>query len=1069
MVWHENEVTKNIVEKKYLHENERTFEDMVSRVSSIYKDSVEAKNAMSAGDIFPAGRTLYGAGRKGKQKLTLSNCYILPTPEDTLESICKVDYEMSKIGSMGGGVGLALDNIRPKGSKINNSAKVSDGVSFCLRKYNETGEQIGQNNRKMAIMVALTCSHPDIEEFLHIKENEEKLSAMNISIKFDDKFMEAVDEDGEYELYFKTPHEEIKKKIKAKRFFEEFCKVNADWGDPGAIFIDRVRGYNLLNGYKDYQIDVSNPCVTGDTLILTDCGYKRIDSLVGKSCNVWNGYQYSRVSPRITGYNQKMIRVYTSNGMSLDCTLYHKFVLSNGDRIKASELSIGDKLKKWEYPIVDGFNTLSNAYTKGFYSGDGTEGREEIALYADKMSLIDRIAHSGFNTSCDRILCRLVPDSYDKSFVPDNTYSIASRLEWLSGIVDSDGTRNSKDGSISITSVNREFLSKVQLMLTTLGTHSTISISRESGDRLMPKNNGTGEYGYYKCKDCYRLSISAFYIKKLIDLGFTTYRVDLSNINPNRNAQRFVTIVDIEAIPDSNIVYCFNEPINHTGIFNGIMTAQCAEFFGNGYNSCNLESINLYNCIKNKFEDNAEIDFDKLEKLTRLGVRMLNDCLDYGRDMQPLDGNKKCIDKWRSIGLGVFGVADALIAMKIKYGSKEAFNFISDVFNHINIVSLDESCNIAKETKPFSMYDWSKTKESPIIQALLLSKEGKKVYNKIKKYGLANGTLLSIAPNGSISLMAGKLSGGIEPLFKIGYDRTTHSGEDKGVVFRVFARSVEDLLSHKGLPMTLTNEEIKKMFPWIVESQDIAPIDRISMQAITQEYVDNAISSTINLPPETGWKKIYEIYLNAWRQKLKGVTVFVDGCKRGNLLGVTKNGEDKKQEFDYIEPVNRRGVKEIASVTSRSKTACVPKFYTHVSKTDDGHVFEVFTNTSAGCTSNQNTITRLVSLALRSGIKVDEIIKELRANKCPACQALKRRGEKDIADSCGSVVANAIESAYNKDLSKSVEKRIETKESTDVVIKIKQERVCPECKKSGTIVPEAHCWVCSSCGASGCN
>ena len=147
-MWYENEVTENIVRKKYLHEGESSFADMVDRVSSIYKDSKEARDAMMDGDLFPAGRTLYGAGRKGKQKLTLSNCFILQTPDDTMESICKVDYEMSKIGSMGGGVGVALDNIRPKGSKINNSAKTSDGVSFCLRKYNETGTQIGQNNRR---------------------------------------------------------------------------------------------------------------------------------------------------------------------------------------------------------------------------------------------------------------------------------------------------------------------------------------------------------------------------------------------------------------------------------------------------------------------------------------------------------------------------------------------------------------------------------------------------------------------------------------------------------------------------------------------------------------------------------------------------------------------------------------------------------------------------------------------------------------------------------------------------------------------------------------------------------
>lgn len=151
ILWYDNEVTQGILKKKYLHEGEETFEDLVNRVSSIYSEDIkeDVKDAMMSGDLSPAGRTLYAAGMKGKgKKLSLSNCYCCTTPDDSLESICNVDYEMSIIGSQGGGVGVALDKIRPKGAKINNSAKVSDGVEFCLRKFNNTGESIGQGNRR---------------------------------------------------------------------------------------------------------------------------------------------------------------------------------------------------------------------------------------------------------------------------------------------------------------------------------------------------------------------------------------------------------------------------------------------------------------------------------------------------------------------------------------------------------------------------------------------------------------------------------------------------------------------------------------------------------------------------------------------------------------------------------------------------------------------------------------------------------------------------------------------------------------------------------------------------------
>lgn len=152
--WYDDEVTQAILHKKYLHEGENNFDDLVNRVSSIYSEDIreEVKTALYNADLSPAGRTLYAAGMKNSdKKLSCSNCYIVTSPSDDLESINATDYEMSKIGSRGGGTGLALDHIRPKGAKINNSAKVSDGVAFCLHKYNQTGESIGQGNRRKQV------------------------------------------------------------------------------------------------------------------------------------------------------------------------------------------------------------------------------------------------------------------------------------------------------------------------------------------------------------------------------------------------------------------------------------------------------------------------------------------------------------------------------------------------------------------------------------------------------------------------------------------------------------------------------------------------------------------------------------------------------------------------------------------------------------------------------------------------------------------------------------------------------------------------------------------------------
>ena len=199
-------------------------------------------------------------------------------------------------------------------------------------------------------------------------------------------------------------------------------------------------------------------------------------------------------------------------------------------------------------------------------------------------------------------------------------------------------------------------------------------------------------------------------------------------------------------------------------------------------------------------------------------------------------------------------------------------------------------------------------------------------------------------------------------MFKIVYTRTSHSMEDSKKTFTVYARGVEDLLKYHGCE-GITPEEAKKKFPFLVESHEIPYLDRVKFQAALQTYVDNAISSTVNLPISATVEDIYNIYIEAWKAGVKGITIFRDGYKRGIILGVdntkVKLPEGVIPEFDTVDPPSRREIKIIDGTTVHESTSCVKSMYVTVNKTPEGKAFEIFTNASGGCKTNINTIARL--------------------------------------------------------------------------------------------------------------
>lgn len=1041
-LWATDEVAYNVFRAKYAKDDKETPAEFCHRVASICSEDIRdrVEDLLSSGTFFFGGRTLYLAGRKDEVNAAGSNCYVVPIKYDTIESIYAANKYMARIFSKGGGVGTDISVLRPRGAKVNNAARTSTGAVSFLNLFNETGEVISQHGRRGATLVSIDVSHPDVEELLDIKMGGDKLKSMNVSIKFDDEFMEAVDCDKEYKLHFdvEATGEHIEKVIKARDFFEKFCECQWNWGDPGALFIDRYNEYNMLCGYNNFKVLTTNPCVRGDTLILTKDGYNAIQNLVDKEVEVWNGKEWSRVTPRQTGENMPMLKVTFSDGSSVDCTPYHKWILANGERVKAEDLTVGTKLAKFKLPVVDsGVNideTGHSMYTQGVYAGDGTTGRRSICLYEGKKHLINYIDcdHVSHHETKDIVLVpkgELLP----KYYVPCTGATVQNRLDFLAGLIDTDGSRNSADGSVSITSINKVFLNDVKLMLTTLGVRSTLALNKAECDKLMP--DGHGGQKTYSCKSCYRLTIAAWYVDKLNKLGLHTHRVD-TECNPNRDASRFVTVVSIAETDMADKVYCMTEPKRHTFIANGMLTGNCGEVPLGAWGSCNLGSINLA-----KFVDAyaQEFNWDWFKVVVHTAVEALNDALDYSYEKQPYHKNREYIRQWRPIGLGVFGYADMLVGLGIEYGSDEAIKFTSKLFQVMFNEAVKESAWLCKKYfNTFAEYNYDKTAKSPLFQ--LLDDDTKEI---VKEYGLLNGQLISIAPTGSISLLAGRYTGGCEPIYKLYYERTTHKLEDEGKSFRVYSKSIEELLSRNGMSLDLSTEDIKQVFPFVVESHDVDPTRRVLTQAAMQRWVDNSISSTVNLPESATPRDIFAIYDAAWQAGCKGITVFRDNCARGNILGLSKKEEKPVILHDSIKP-ERRG--EIGTLVGKTYTQVLhdgTKLYITINW-KDGKLFEIFVN-SERHKDEVDGITRLISLAMRCGVSIDAIIKQL---------------FKLNADSVGFAVGVSLNDAYTLDTHEPVVQEVEVEEKQTSM-------ECPECH-SKDVKLSGHCWQCDECGASGC-
>lgn len=719
-----NQLGIDIWEKKYRYENE-TFEEWLDRVSGgndAIRSLIKDKKFLFGGRIL-ANRNIPG-------NKTYSNCYVIAQPKDNLESIFDAAKKLARTFSYGGGCGIDIGKLCPKDAKVNNTAKKSSGSVSFMDLYNLTTGLIGQNGRRGALMISMPVSHPDIEDFINIKSDLNKITNANISVRVDDEFMNAVKNNEDYELSFTRPEngEPITRTVNAKDLFHKICEMNWNYAEPGVLFWDRISNHNLL---------------------------------------------------------------------------------------------VND----------------------------------------------DRFEYAGTNP-------------------------------------------------------------------------------------------------------------------------------------------------------------CAEEPLPAGG-------------------SCLLGALNLAAFVKNPFTHKAYFEFNDFAEAVVDAVYALNEVLDEGLELHPLEEQRNSVRDWRQIGLGMMGLADCLIKLGIVYGSKQANELCDQIAKTLFNMSIRASEARSHDYGNYPMFDEGYVNSSPMMKALGYSVSG-----------LNNSQLLTIAPTGSISTMLG-ISGGIEPIFANSYTRKTQSLHGKDTFYKVYTPIVKAYMDAYNLK---DESELPEEF---VVASDISPENRIRCQAAWQKWIDASISSTINLPNEATVEDVENIYMYAWECGLKGVTVYRAGCAREGILVTdeTKKSLEKSEnalERGSVVPVsdNLIGMKR-KLMTGCGSLHCAAFFDAETNELRETYLSK---GSTGGCANFMVGLSRMISLSARAGVKLDDIIDQL--NSCGVCPSYATRkatkGDTSPGSCCPIAVGKALKEMHNELIGK---------EKVNKPVNINAPK-CPKCEAE--IVHEGGCNICKNCGWTKC-
>ncbi|MBU1180004.1 hypothetical protein KJ885_03600 [Patescibacteria group bacterium] len=1098
---------------------EKTEEQKIEAEKKFYESLQNFK-------FVPAGRILSGAGAIGQK--TAYNCFVIPSPNDSRGGIMDSVTMMAEIMARGGGVGVNISTLRPKGSYVKGvNGTASGAVSFGGLYSYVTGLITQGGSRRGALMLILEVEHPDIEEFITIKRDMGVITNANLSVGVSDSFMEAVKEDADWDLKWSG---KVYKTVKAKYLWDLICESAWASGEPGIVFLER---YNKLsNTWYFEKIISTNPCVAGDTRVSTSEGLKTIKELYDAQKQTGITLD-GRLSPQKISKTTKIIQSGTKNiyklkareGYELKLTANHQVRAEQG-WVEAKNLKPGDKIlllnrksgfgaegdlgwgQTLGWFVGDGhFNQSKNCAVLSFF---GEEKRELAPIFAKSVNQVVAGAATCNRTYTINVcevagrdearvssqrLSALIQDAGlrvgKKLIIPASVWSGNEEMQrgFLQGLFTADGHvagTIEKGVSVRLTSISSSLLKSVQLLLLNFGIASRIYENRRcEGKRNL--SDGRGGYAPYFCKAQHDLVVSKDALHLFAkDIGFLSEAKQsklknlLGQYNKGPYKNQFLATFESLEYFGKEMVYDLTEPLTHSFAANGLVVHNCGEQGLGAWGVCNLGSINLSAFVKNN-----DLDWESLSATIKTAVHFLDNVIDttqyYYKENEEL---QKSV---RRVGLGTMGLADALVKLKIRYGSEQAIEFCEKLFSFIRDEAYKASIELAKIKEPFHKFNKEDFLQGKFIQTL-----PEDIKEDIKEFGVRNVALLTQAPTGTTSLLAGA-SSGIEPIFDFVVIRKDRLGEHEMLhpLYEEYKKGHPD----GDLP------------PYLVTAKELTPEEHVEMQAIIQKYVDASISKTVNAPNSHTVEDVKKLYIMAYDLGCKGVTYFREGSRSAVVLeSKTVKQTDEPEKVATLPEDREPGPainltpkprpEVVSGSTYKIKTGYGTLFVT-VNNDEDSRPFEVFATigkTGGFFAAKSEAICRLISLSLRSGIDAEDVMEQLKGIRGPMPSWSKYGQVLSIPDAIGHILKQHINSAQQR-------LQFEYKDKNSEELSVDEERVkelpaaemdgevtqelrsfnytavdvaksgfapeCPECRSVMEI--SEGCMNCKSCGYSKCS
>jgi ribonucleoside-diphosphate reductase alpha chain len=1114
----------------------RRVADTIAAVDARYgatPDQVRARSnqfyrLMTEGLFEPNSPTLMNAGRPLAQ---LSACFVLPVADD-LTSIYETLKHQALIHQSGGGTGFSFSRLRPRNDIVRSTMGVASGPVSFMDVYNHSTEAIKQGGtRRGANMGILRVDHPDILEFITIKQDLSKVTNFNISVAITDAFMQAVVEDTTYDLInprtgelhvisrdgLKNPltgevlvEPGQPARLRARYVFDMIVRCAHATGEPGLFFIDRANAFNPVPHLALYE--ATNPCgeqpliaydvcLAEGTRVLTERGYMPIEDLVGTSIRIASVVEerivYQAPLKVFSNGRKPTYRLELADRRTLTLTGNHQ-VLTERGWVRTDELQLNDRVKINAYtpdelPVLD---LDPEFYMLGWLTGDG--------WFTDKRGF-------GFVFGCDadaqseQVITSYMRSSHDIGYIQEQENGVrclhidSERLKrnfvLRYGITPARAIAKRVPTAV-FTAPRQQKLSYLAGLFAADGTaknnRPNVSLSSSSHELLQDVQLLLDDLGIYSWIGRYELvdrndqgilvingpSLDRF--AKYIGFGYSHSKQELlvSRLNGRQRLHPNPKSIAIRSLAQDQEqeVFDISLPEHHHFIAEGMIV-----------HNCNLGSINL-----GAFVNDGAVDWDALREVVHQSTRFLDNVIDANH--YPLPEIAALSQRIRRIGLGVMGWADMLIRLGIPYNSAEATELGRQVMGFVDEESKVASERIAAERGMFP--EWERSIWGPDATCAR-DKDGNRIRPERK---LRNCNVTTVAPTGTISIIAG-CSSGIEPIFAVAFWRYQADARMLDINPDFVARArregwySEELMAriadsghihHPEVP-----DAVQRAF---VTAHDISPEWHIRMQGAFQEYTDSAISKTCNFPYEATPEDIRAAYELAFSLGCKGVTVYRDGSRSNQVLstGATSKPAEPKAEpmpeaqaaakqppaQETPKPLRPRKV-PTDGLPSHSYPVETPLGKLRLFVTElEGQPFEVFaiiSRSGSDVSAFTEAIGRLLSLALRCGIPVRLLAEQLRGIGGSRSAGFGPSRVRSVPDAIGKLLQDHYvngERPQGNGNGNSNGHVDEMALTSYAEIETRTEplaagELCPDCQNA-TLMNEEGCRKCHTCGYAEC-